>query len=54
MLEIQSDALGRIPLHGRSMIVFPAGCRNTTCQNDDYDIILIVAGINRTIDIQLN
>lgn len=54
MLEIQSDILGRIQLHGKSMIVFPAGCRTTTYQNDDYDIILIVAGIDRKMEIQLN
>ncbi len=54
MLEIQSDDLGHIPLHGKSMIVFPAGCRTTTYQNNDYDIILIVAGIDRNMDIQLN
>lgn len=54
MLEIQSDTLGCIPLHGKSMIVFPAGSRTTTYQNDDYDIILIVAGIDRAMDIQLN
>jgi hypothetical protein len=54
MLEIQSEDPGRIPLHGKSMIVFPAGCRTTTYQNNDYDIILIVAGIDRTMNIQLN
>lgn len=54
MLEIQSDDLGRIPLHGKSMIVFPAGCRTTSYQNDDYDIILLVAGIDRGMNIQLN
>ncbi len=34
--------------------LFPAGCRATTYQNNDYDIILIVAGIDRTMNIQLN
>ncbi len=54
MLEIVSDTLGCVPLHEKSMIVFPAGCRTTTFQNDDYDIILIVAGIDRTMEIRLN
>ena len=54
MIEIQSNKIGRISLHGKKMIVFPAGCRTTTFINDDYDVLLIVAGIDRTMDITLN
>ncbi len=40
MIEIDSPVIGRIPLHGKAMIVFPAGCATTTFTNNDYDIIL--------------
>jgi hypothetical protein len=53
MIEIDSPELGRIPLHGKAMIVFPAGCSTTAFTNTDYDIILIVAGIDRTLDLNL-
>jgi len=53
MIEIESPQLGRIPLHGKTMIVFPAGCAINTFTNTDYDVILIVAGIDRTLDLNL-
>jgi hypothetical protein len=53
MIEIDSPELGRIPLHGKAMIVFPAGCATPSYTNTDYDIILIVAGIDRSLTLNL-
>jgi len=56
MIEIQLDNGTTIPLYGKSLLILPAGSRTNHIINneDDYDVIMIIAGINRTVNIELN
>jgi|GEM_PF-1417766 len=56
MLEIQLDNGTTIPLHGKSLLILPAGSRTNHIINneDDYDVIMIIAGIDRTVNIELH
>ncbi len=56
MLEIQLDNGTTIPLHGKSFLILPAGSRTNNIINneDDYDVIMIIAGIDRTVNIELH
>jgi hypothetical protein len=56
MLEIQLDNGTILPLHGKSLLILPAGNRTKHIINneDDYDVIMVIAGIDRTINIELN
>jgi len=56
MIEIQLDNGTTIPLHGKSVLILPAGSRTNNIINneDDYDVIMIIAGIDRTVNIELH
>lgn len=56
MIEIQLDNGTTISLHGKSLLLLPAGSRTNHIINneDDYDVIMIIAGIDRTVDIELH
>lgn len=56
MIEIQLDNGTTIPLHGKSLLILPAGSRTNHIINNqgDYDVIMIVAGIDRTVNIELH
>lgn len=56
MIEIQLDNGTTIPLHGKSLLMLPAGSRTNHIINneDDYDVIMIIAGIDRTVNIELH
>lgn len=56
MIEIQLNEGTTIPLQGKSLLVLPAGSRTTHIINnkDDYDLIMIIAGIDRTVNIELH
>jgi hypothetical protein len=56
MIEIQLDNGTTIPLHGKSLLILPAGSRSNNIINneDDYDVIMIIAGIGRTVNIELH
>jgi len=56
MLEIQLDNGTTIPLHGKSLLILPAGSTTNHIINneDDYDVIMIIAGIDRTVNIELH
>ena len=56
MIEIQLDNGTTIPLHGKSLLILPAGSRTNHIINneDDYDVIMIIAGIDRTVNIELH
>jgi hypothetical protein len=56
MIEIQLDNGTTIPLHGKSLLILPAGSRTNNIINneDDYDVIMIIAGIDRTVNIELH
>lgn len=56
MIEIQLDNGIVIPLQGKSILLLPPSSRTNHVVNneDDYDVIIIVAGIDRTINIELH
>lgn len=56
MIEIKLDNGMSIPLHGKSLLILPAGSRTNHIINneDDYDVIMIIAGIDRTVNIELH
>jgi hypothetical protein len=56
MLEIQLDNGTTLPLHSKSLLILPASNRTKHIINneDDYDVIMVIAGIDRTINIELN
>ena len=56
MTEIQLDNGTTIPLHEKSLLILPAGSwTNHIINNEgDYDVIIIIAGIDRTVNIELH
>ena len=56
MIEIQLDNEMTIPLHGKSLLILPAGSgiNHIINNEDDYDVIMIIAGIDRTVYIELH
>jgi hypothetical protein len=57
MLEIQLEDGTILPLHGKSLLVLPPGSRQTnvvTDQRNEWDVILIVGGVDRTLNIELH
>lgn len=56
MIEIKLDNGTTIPLNGKSLLILPAGSRTNHIVNneDDYDVIMITAGIDRTVNIELH
>jgi len=56
MIAIQLDNGTSMPLHGKSLIMLPASSKTFEIVNneDDYDVILITAGIDRVVDIELH
>lgn len=56
MIDIQLENGTIIPLSGKSLLIIPAGSRENHIINneDDYDVIMIIAGIDRTINIELH
>jgi len=55
MIKIDLFDGSRVPLNGKSLLILPAGSSVDSVVNkeDDYDVILIVGGQDRTIDIEL-
>ena len=47
MVEIKLDNGIVMPLHGKKLLILPAGSRanNIINNEDDYDVIMIIAGI---------
>lgn len=56
MLEINLENGERIPLNRKSLLILPADSSidHIINQEDDYHIILIAGGKNRTVNIELN
>ena len=56
MIEIQLDNGTLIPLHGKSLLMLPSESRTNDITNneDDYDVIMVIAGIDRTVNIKLH
>ena len=56
MIEIKLENGITIPLHGKSLLILPAGSRTNHIINkeDDYDVIMIISGVDRTVNIKLN
>ena len=56
MIEIKLDNDTSISLHGKSLLILPSGSRTNHIINneDDYDVIMIIAGVDRTVNIKLN
>lgn len=56
MIEIKLDNGTTIPLNGKSLLILPAGSRTNHIVNneDGYDVIMITAGIDRTVNIELH
>ncbi len=56
MIEILLDNGTTIPLHEKSLLILPAGSSTNHIINneDDYDVIMIIAGIDRTVNIELH
>lgn len=56
MIEIQLENGMTIPLQGKSLLMLPADSNTNHIINNenDYDIILIIAGIDRTVNIELH
>ncbi len=56
MIEIKLDNDTSISLHGKSLLILPAGSQTNHIINneDDYDVIMIIAGVDRTVNIKLN
>jgi hypothetical protein len=56
MIEIRLDNGTTIPLDGKSLLIIPSGSGTTHIINNqnDYDIIYIIAGIDRIVNIELN
>ena len=57
MLEIKLDNRTSIPLRGKSLLILPPGSRSRNVVNngrDNYDAIMIVAGVDRTVNIHLD
>jgi len=56
MVEIKLDNGIVMPLHGKKLLILPAGSRanNIINNEDDYDVIMIIAGIDRTVNIELH
>ena len=56
MIEIKLDNGTTIPLQGKSLLILPAGSRTNNIINneDDYDVIMIIAGIDRAVNIELH
>lgn len=55
MLEIKLDNGTAIPLHGKSLLILPAdSATNHIINNEnDYDVIMVIASIDRTVNIEL-
>lgn len=53
MLEIKLDNNQTIRLDRKNLLIIPAGCPLTTFTNEEFDIILVIAGIDRTIYLKL-
>jgi hypothetical protein len=53
MIEIQLDNGTLIPFHGKSLLILPGGSlkNNIIYKKDDYDVILLIAGIDRPLNI---
>jgi hypothetical protein len=56
MIKIKLDIGTIIPLHGKSLLILPSGSRTNHIINneDDYDVIMIIGGIDRTVNIELH
>jgi len=57
MLEIKLDNRTSIPLRGKSLLILPMVSRSRNVINngrDNYDAIMIVAGVDRTVNIHLD
>ena len=56
MLSIELDHGDIIPLHGKSLLILPPSSQTDHIVNeeDDYDIIMIIAGIRRIVNIHLH
>jgi hypothetical protein len=56
MLEIILENESRIPIFGKSLLIISASSLNCSIMNneDDYDIIVISGGIDRTVNVELH
>jgi len=56
MLEIKLDNGTAVPLHGKSLLILPADSRTNHIINNenDYDVIMVIAGTDRTVNIELH
>lgn len=56
MIKIKLDNRTIIPLINKSILILPSGSNTNNIVNneDDYDVIIIIAGNDRTINIELH
>lgn len=54
MIEIRLDNNEVINLYQKSVLLLPPGCRKDHYVNDDYDIIMVIAGVDRKLNLILN
>ena len=56
MLEIQLENGSTISLNKKSLLILTEGSKinNIINKEDDYDVIMIIAGIDRTVNIELH
>ncbi len=54
MLEIRLDNKESIRLSRKKLLVLPAGSQANNFANNDNDIILVIAGVDRNLNIEIN
>lgn len=57
MFEIRLENGDTFPLRGKSLLILPPGgsqIKEIVNNDGDYDVILVVAGIDRTVNIELH
>ncbi len=53
MIEIRIDNNETLELHRKSILMLPSGSRQKHYVNEDYDIIMVIAGVDRTLSLVL-
>ncbi len=53
MIELETRHLGTIRLHNKSVLILRAGSPRTAFVNEEYEVIVVVAGIDRSLDLNL-
>lgn len=54
MIEIRLDNNEVIELYRKGILLLPPGCLKDHYVNNDYDIIMVIAGVDRKLNLLLN